>query len=49
MNEKKVPRSSAIARWALLESGAGAAIMSNGVMQAATGNSTNAEQVTSDD
>lgn len=36
MNEKKVPRSWAITRRALLESGAGAAIVSSGVIQAAT-------------
>ena len=49
MNEKKVPRSWAITRWALLENGASATIVSNGVMHAATGHSTHAEQVTSDD
>ena len=41
--ERKVPRSWAIARRALPESSAGAAIGSSGVMQAAARNSTNAE------
>lgn len=37
MNEKKVPRNWVITRRALLESGAGAAIVPSGVIQAATG------------